>query len=141
MKARCVQNQAKALARTAQKAVGSPNTMFPLSTGEEYDVSATAMLTTGVVLYLTTNKWGRDPDWYPADLFQVVDGRVPCSWQFAYFGSVFKKWRAPVVAVWGYPELVGDLEAHMTGLWEADESILATFYRRRAEAQTELMID
>jgi hypothetical protein len=78
---------------------------FNVTVGEEYNVWAMALWTYGVGV-LIVDDTGR-PNWKLIDLFTVVDGQLPTNWKFAV-----TKGQEPVLALWGYPTLVGDPDHH-----------------------------
>ncbi|WP_120026865.1 hypothetical protein [Amycolatopsis panacis] len=43
-------------------------------------------------------------NWFPIELFEVVDGALPANWRFA----TRDEGETGLQAIWGYPELVDD---------------------------------
>jgi len=66
------------------------------------------------------------PNWYPSDLFEVTDGRLPNNWQFKSYTSYGS---SPMEATLGYPELLD--EKHAVGLIEREPVAAAVFYKAR----------
>ncbi|MEV6522849.1 hypothetical protein AB0M43_12955 [Longispora sp. NPDC051575] len=61
-----------------------------------------ALFNSGLIVLVIDDN--RQPDWYPIDLFDVVDGSFPDNWLFAQRDGG----EAGTQAVWGHPRLVND---------------------------------
>lgn len=72
------------------------------------------------------------PDWYPADLFEVVDSLLPNNMYFRYFGLDDKR---GVNALCGYKELIYDY-GHYHDLIEYEMKALQIFQYRMQEIET-----
>jgi hypothetical protein len=68
------------------------------------------------------------PSWYPAELFNVVDNRLPLEWYFNY------NLDSDISAVWGYKELVDD-ENHFDDLMERKHDAIKVFLKRKQEIE------
>lgn len=67
--------------------------------------------------------------WYSAELFDVVDHKMPNTWIHRYFG-ISKE--ISLSAIWGYHELVFS-EEHYNGLLEQEREDIYLFYKRKKE--------
>lgn len=67
-------------------------------------------------------------NWYPVELFQVVDSQLPRNWCFQFFG--YEEYG--VSAIWGYREIVEN-EEHYTGLCEQEKNDIELFLKRKKE--------
>ncbi len=74
-------------------------------------------------MYLIDPEGANRPNWYPVQLFEIRDSKLPVSWSFAFFSNAEQE---GVSAVWGYPELV-DSQEHFDGLLEREEAALRLF--------------
>lgn len=75
----------------------SPGFTFPLVIGVAYNVRSMALIGSELALFVVgTDGW---PNWYPAELFEVVDHHLPSGWLFATRAGVLS-------ALWGYPSMV-----------------------------------
>lgn len=73
------------------------------------------------------------PSWLPADLFEVVDERLPFEWYFRYFGD---KDPSELNILLGYKELVLE-EQHYVNLIELDKNAIRIFLMRKKEIDEE----
>ena len=73
------------------------------------------------------------PSWLPADLFEVIDQRLPFEWYFRYFSD---KPSNQIKILIGYKELVLD-EAHYNDLIEVDRKAIRIFLTRKKEIDEE----
>ncbi|MYW05610.1 hypothetical protein [Streptomyces sp. SID3343] len=64
------------------------------------------------------------PNWYPVQLFDVVDDSIPADWRFGLRDGGERG----LQAVWGYSTLVQDVN-HYGGLIEREPEALETFYQ------------
>lgn len=71
------------------------------------------------------------PNWYPAGVFEVVDGRIPPGWHFIHFEEDNPDERKFLL---GYKELTQDA-THYVGLIERDINAIRVFNMRREEIQ------
>lgn len=78
-----------------------------------------------VVLYLLFGKESKFPDWYPAELFEVINPLKPLIWYYNFYG-----YNNYVTAIWGYKELVMDPE-HNLNLIEKNKEDLKIFLERK----------
>lgn len=99
-----------------------------VSLGKIYSVYGVIMYE-NCLKYLLFDEYGM-PNWYPAELFSVVDSRIPLGWHYTFYGSEIS-----LTAVWGYEELVNS-DTHYDELCEQEPRALDLFNRRRREADT-----
>jgi hypothetical protein len=103
---------------------------YQLVVGEVYTVYAIS-LTSQDINYLTMDKWDTNPFWHPADIFSIIDNRLPPDWYFHYRG--FGKGQI-VRGIWGYKEL--ESEEYFQNLFEREEETLRIFRQRKKEIDT-----
>lgn len=104
---------------------------FQLAIGEIYAVYGICMWS-GIIHYLTFDKWHNNPFWMPAELFEVIDSRLPSDWHYAFYGY---EGDISINAVWGYRELASS-PAHYDQLIDrAREALLVFFERKRTVDQ------
>lgn len=58
---------------------------FPLTVGARYGVYAITVRHGIPWYYIDTDDRLRWPTWYPASIFDVVDGSFPASWRYGYY--------------------------------------------------------
>src|SRR5574340_995911 len=100
MQVRCIANRGTALSLTAIRAGHTRETRFDIAIGEVHTVYAVS-LWQGTVNYLIA-LFEDFPDWYPAELFEITDYRLPPNWFFKFFGYDDAR---GLTAIWGYKEL------------------------------------
>ncbi len=105
------------------------DTDFGLNTGICHTVYAICSWR-GVVHYLVVNPSGYRPDWFPACLFEIVDGKLPWGWIMVRAGTDVG---LPVEFLLGYAELAQADGKHYIDLIERVPEALAVFERRRNE--------
>ncbi len=94
---------------------------FPISIGKAYEVAGMVLWET--MLWLLVRDDDGDPLNAPAGLFERVPASLPEGWKFkvgegaTLSGSAL--WEGPLVAVWGYAELVENRD-HLGDLFEGD---------------------
>jgi len=98
---------------------------FDLVIGTEYMVYSICLYQ-GSLAYLLVGE-GHRPEWYPAELFQLINGEIPSTWQYVFSGFEYE-----LNAIWGYDELVTD-EDHFDQLSILEESAEIIFWARRRE--------
>ncbi|MEN6355850.1 MAG: phosphoribosylaminoimidazole synthetase [Armatimonadota bacterium] len=131
MKVKCVANTGRALSQTSFDAGDLITSEFPVDIGYIYTVYGMSIWR-GRVDYLVDiagNPQQRmsHAGWYNAELFEVVDDRLPPNWHFNFrgFGVSF------LHAIWGYPELMD--ENHCVGLIELNMEDMLIFLKRKKE--------
>jgi hypothetical protein len=126
MKVICIANSGDKLA-PKHFAVGySTSSIFHLVVGKQYVVYGIA-LWRGLLSYLIVGEYER-PGWYPSDIFEVINPRVPTTWHFAFFGQNDETW---LNAIWGYEELTNP--QHYDELVNLDKIALEVFEMHRKE--------
>lgn len=103
-------------------------TTYPLTVGKGYSVVGMG-ITENVFDFLVQDDWG-GPCFAPAGMFELVSAPIPPGWHFALRSGVRASgrdlWADPIVALWGYRELVEQGE-HLTDLLEHEQVALAVF--------------
>ena len=101
--------------------------LFDVRVGEKYDIFGQAIFNKKL-LYLIDPDDASKPNWYPAELFEMVDGTLPETWEFDCFPDQFG---SDLGAIWGYRELVCDPD-HFNELAERTPDALLIFanYKR-----------
>lgn len=131
MQVRCESDHADKLSDAHWVLGYTKQSRFDLTVGRTY--TAYAVCLWGSVLhYLVLSEMG-GPNWYPADLFRVVCGKLPRSWVFAYTNAPED---VQVRAVFGYRELV-EAETHFDELSEKTPEALGVFFKRKLQIDGE----
>lgn len=99
---------------------------YDLVVGRVYDVFGQAIFE-GRLIYLVDPESACKPNWYPAELFDVVDRMLPASWKFAFFGRHYLN---DLGAIWGYADLVEEPD-HFNALAERHSEALRVFERQK----------
>ncbi len=132
---RCTHRHGAQLPADALAGGNTPDSRFPVTFDRDYVVFGICLWREGVLYYLVVNDENNRPDWIPACLFRLVDGRLPFGWVYSYWRetSGFR-----VDAIWGYAELVVSDGKHYDALIEREPEALAIFDRRRAEIESDV---
>jgi hypothetical protein len=133
MTVQCTHKPGMVLTKAILDLGNSPNAVFNVTFGREYTVYAMCIWKY-VLHYLILNDETQRPDWFPFELFQLDDARLPSNWCFGFIGGQ-PEW--PIEPVWGYPEITLDSGTHYLALMERDASALDIFARRRLEIDNE----
>jgi hypothetical protein len=104
-----------------ERSGNTTSSRFNVTVGAEYIARAMALWSYGIGI-LVVDDTGR-PGWKLLNLFAISDGRLPDNWEFA----VVEK-REPVLAFWGYPALINDIDHH-DNLIDRKKSALEAFLR------------
>lgn len=136
MRAICIYNDRKDLADHQRHRAEGVSGTYPLTMGKAYTVLGMG-ITENVFEFLVPDDLG-NPRFAPAGLFSLDPCELPSGWKFGLGPGVWASgrslWADPVVATWGYPELVDD-PGHGSALQELDDGALAIFEARRREAE------
>ncbi len=132
MKVKCLNNRGHALPASYFSYGYTPQSEFDIVVGQTYTVYAMFLSKEGLS-YLIDPEADVRPNWYPAILFEILDKRLPRSWQFSFTPQDAEY---GVLATWGYEE-VANSEAHFNGLADRDTGALRVFFRRRTEIDKE----
>jgi hypothetical protein len=128
MRVICRFNKGGALAQPRFEEGYTPATEFYLTIGQSYDVYAMALWEVGLVILVVDDT--SVPRWEPIELFEIVDRRIPATWEFD-IGEPSDLLRA----IWGYSALIHDPDHH-DSLSELESAALDVFWsevsRRRA---------
>jgi hypothetical protein len=103
MRVKAIATSGKNLSNKSLEALHSNDEEFQLNIGDIYTVYGINVWR-GIVHYLTFDKWYNNPFWTPAELFEIVDNRLPPDWHFKFYGYEDKHMDL-VNAVFGYKEL------------------------------------
>jgi len=122
----CNSNSGKTLASRYLARGYTAQSEFGISIDREYAVFGTA-LWQSLLLFLISDD-NSLPNWYPADLFSIKDGKLGSDWFFnAYAGN-----EDGLQAIWGYDALVHD-DTHYDALLERNPEAMKVFYLERAK--------
>lgn len=99
-----------------------------ISLGRKYLVYGISLYEEGIN-YLLYDDFSM-PNWYPAELFDVTDSRIPVDWHYKYSGN-----DESLTAIWGYEELVHS-ETHYDDICEQEVNAVQLFIRRKIEIET-----
>jgi len=108
-----------------------PTSKHDLTVGNEYVVYSICTWAGGTLHYLVIDDSTGRPSWHPADLFTVEDGSIPDSWRYGYKGYSADGSPRPILAVWGYPEMLGP--AHHDDLQDRESEAMHVFALRKTE--------
>jgi hypothetical protein len=127
MKAKCIENMGIKLSQQAVKSGYTQDTIFHLTIGDTYTIYGINDWR-GTINYLTMNANNTNPIWSPAELFQLVDYRLPPNWYYKFLTQ------DPMIlnAIMGYKELAMEPKHH-DGLIGEDREALKLFYERKKE--------
>lgn len=125
MKVKCIANMGDGLSKQAIKAGRNLDSVFHLKIGDIYVVYG-INLWRNSLNYLTMNQVGTLPIWSPAELFEVVDGKMPPDWYFKYLGHSEEY----LDAAWGYKDLTYN-PPHYDGLLGGDKNALEIFFENK----------
>jgi hypothetical protein len=95
------------------------DTVFDLTVGHTYVVNGMGLYNDGLILLVLDS--ASRPSWYPIEIFEVEDPRLPSTWEFSTGPQELQ-------ACWGYPEPVHS-EEHRDALIDRDPRALTTFQR------------
>lgn len=102
---------------------------FDLELGKEYTVYGINVWS-DYVSYLIIPEQSERPSWYPDQLFEITENRMPPDWCVAVFPNGEKNDLQLIV---GYDEIVNSLDSHYDALIERDPEALAIFNERKSE--------
>jgi hypothetical protein len=111
----------------------SPRVDFGMQVDREYVVYAISMWKF-VLHYLVIPDNTSLPFWYPADIFNVTEPRIPSTW---YFAHPFGGHGSEVVFELGYEEIVQN-QQHSDDLVEREPEAIRVFLARKAEIEKSL---
>jgi hypothetical protein len=84
------------------------------------------------IRYLLHDKFDM-PNWYPAELFTVIENNIPNNWYYKFNGYT----EYGITAIWGYHELVNN-EEHYNGLCEQESNDVNLFLKRKMEMYNDI---
>lgn len=131
MRVSCVKNKGEDLTKATIDLGG-----YTLGTNFAGELKVNTVYTVyGISLWMSSLHYlliGEDdncPDWYPSELFEVIDKRLPFEW---FFTRLKESEISNVKAIWGYEELVMD-EDHYDDLVERKIDAFEVFLKRKKD--------
>lgn len=119
---RCVRNQGESPPATEYRGLYyTESTTFDVKPGRDYVVHAMALFNYGLIVLLADET--ERPNWYPIELFEVLDDSLPADWHVAFTGGG----EGDLQALWGYRALIED-PTHYEGLIEREPSAMRDFW-------------
>lgn len=136
MLVRCIDNKATCLPEHYRKVYapkGCINRKWPIIINKVYIACAIAVYD-GHLLYLVKIEDGLCPEFIPAPLFSVVNGRISTGWSYWAVKDFLK---GNLESVFGYTELTDD-SSHYDNLIDGDLDAIKLFQIREKEIRNEL---
>jgi hypothetical protein len=130
MKLKCICDNGENLLEGHHSIGFTSNSVFDIALNIEY-IAYGACVWRGLVLYLIHDNTD-NPNWYPAELFEVIDNQLSIYWKFI----TYNKDEYSVKAILGYPELLE--ENHYNGIIERIPNELEIFYEAKAYIDSEI---
>lgn len=106
------------------------NIKYNIEIGKSYTIYA-MIFWGGSLDYLVTSD-SENPNWYPAELFEVVDHLLPLVWYFTFKKYKNYKGEDSQIAIWGYKEMIAD-PSHYIALTEEKQEALDIFLKRKQQ--------
>jgi hypothetical protein len=132
MKVKAIATDGKDLSKYSLRSFHNPEEYFNLKIGGTYIVYG-INLWDRIIHYLTLIEGARNPFWSPAELFEIIDNRLPKEWYFKFYGYEKNSHVVSLVnAVWGYKELALS-QKHYDELIEREGDALDIFRMRQKE--------
>lgn len=132
----CATNDPNALADHQRGRAASFESAYPITIGKSYAVIGMSV-TENILDFLVRDDWG-GPCFAPAGMFELLTAPVPDDWSFTLRSGIRATgnaaWENPIVAMWGYRELV-DTETHVTDLLDREPNALRIFAARSNAAK------
>lgn len=132
MRVTCKANLCVQLPESYRKEGYSSEYKFPITVGQSYIVYG-MVLSRSHIKYLVLGNFDPFPQWMPAELFEITDGKLSRHW---YCGSNFDGLSYTVKFVWGYKELA-ECSLHFDLLVDRDREALNVFTQRKAAMDLE----
>ena len=133
MIARCVRHTGASMGEPERGHYYTAETVFHVNIGSEYLVMGMSLWET-ILTVLVCDETGR-PRWHPIGLFEFDSQRLPDDWEFRLLDGIAASGGDALdrrVAIWGYTQLVRDLE-HSDRLIMQDPSALQVFFEELAK--------
>ena len=129
----CTDNRSDVLGELQRGRALGLGVVYPLSIGRRYWVAG--LLIWESTLSVVLNGDDGSPATAPAGFFEQLPVRMPDDWSFVVGPGIgmsgSKLWENPLVAMWGYRELVED-RGHLDALLDGDPEACGVFYSRMA---------
>jgi hypothetical protein len=129
MKIKCRQTSAKELNLFEVNTITRKEFDFGtlgLQFGEVYLVMAMVLFKDTKYLYYLIDINGK-PNWFPNELFELVDGSLPSKWSFRIYS---KEDEIDIYCIWGYDEICNQ-DDHFDQLIERDREALNVYFRNK----------
>lgn len=130
MKVKCIHNDGTGLLDTTIESGLNIEVTYPIDIGDLYVVYGQCIYMRNgkypILKYLIKGSKENLPSWYPAELFEVVDSLLYYEWYYSYTPKM------PLVAIWGYEEMVM-LSNHYDDLIERKDEAIRIFLQRKKE--------
>ena len=127
---KCTDNFSDALGEIQRGRATSLGVRYELTIDRDYVVLGMFIWET-TLCFVVNGDHGR-PVAVPAGLFAEDSGSLPSDWYFALGPGIRLSgpslWERPLVAAWGYRELVEE-QGHLDALLDGDDAACALFYR------------
>jgi hypothetical protein len=130
MRVKAIATWGKDLSRKSLESLHHPEENFQLKMYDIYTVYGINVWR-DVIHYFTFDENNTTPSWHPADLFEIIDYRLPPEWYFRFYGYENRR-NDLVYAVWGYKELALNPE-HYFQLIEVIPEAINLFNKRKLE--------
>lgn len=108
MRSTCISADPRSLADHQQHRAVKYSGLYDITPGREYEFVGMA-IAERTISFLTKDDMG-EPAMVPAGLFALFDAKIPDHWRFRLSPGIQASgrdlWTNPVVAVWGFAELV-----------------------------------
>jgi hypothetical protein len=129
MRVRCIANKGAVLPTDLGY---FPEAEFDIEIGKSYVVYGMCFRRHEVKYLINPGDEAR-PNWYPVNLFEIENSKLPTFWEFSF---VPEHQEYGVPGIWGYEELARSPE-HFDGLVERDPAAIAVFLinKRRTELE------
>lgn len=124
MKIQCKSSDGKKLSNKCQELGFTVNSDFDITLDREYVVYGVCIWR-NVILYLISDDID-NPNWYPAELFSVIDSKISDGWSF----TTYDDGEYDVEATLGYPQLLD--KSHYVKLIERESEALKIFFQEKS---------
>jgi hypothetical protein len=130
MKVKCLHNSGKDLQEQTLALGYSKNCEMNLEINKNYNVYGMYYIKQ-VIYYLIFD--GETPDWYPSELFTIIDNRISYMWYFKKYDPIDP---GLIEAFWGYYELI-IIDNHYSDLVDREYKAMSIFRKRKEQMDME----